>query len=224
MDELEKKRRQLADPKQHIENFDEQSPDNMSEQELAQLKADQNFERQLLGAFSVPVPEQLSEKILLNQRLQKRRNIFSLWALAASISILSMLSFMTTDYSQSSLTQQALKHVYHEEKYLTGGNPIARDEIERRLAKYGVSLPSLPEKVVFASRCGFGGESAMHIIAEIDGKPVTLLLTPIAVEDNKSFGDDRFVGKMRKTLANNLIVIAEDLSLVERFFQQIGDA
>ena len=63
-----------------------------------------------------------------------------------------------------------------------------------------------------------------HIVAEVDGKPVTLLITPNEVEDHQSFGDQRFLGKMRKLAAMNFVMVAENLDLVDELYRQIKGA
>jgi|GEM_PF-2965379 len=221
MDELEKRRRQLADPNSHIDSLGDASIESLNETELAQLKANQAFENQLSAAFNIEVPEALPEKVLLNQRLRKRRNRLVNWSVAASMAFASLMSLHWLSRPDLPLSQHALNHVYHELELLQISDAIAPDQVLDELAKLNIHLPLLPEKVTSASICGMAGERVVHLVAEIRGQPVTLLITHLPIEKTIRFGDERFIGKMQKFARQGLIAIAEDQRLVDSLFEQI---
>lgn len=224
MDELEKRRLQLADPYKHLQSIGDKSVEDLSVTERQSLKESQEFERTLHTAMSIDVPDSLADKVILNQRLRGRRNRYTYWAIAASFALVSVLGIYQINQPHLPLTQQALKHVYHEIDYLSKKELIPLDVVQARLDKMNLELPNLPERITFAEGCGLGGESAMHMIAEIDGKPVTLMITAaLGLSNAKIFGDDRFIGKTRAIAAKNVIAIAEDSKLIDRVFQQISD-
>ena len=224
MDELEKRRRQLADPDSHLDSLGDKPVEDLNESQLAELKENQAFENELSKAMNIDVPGEIADKIILNQRIKNRRNLLTTWAVAASLVTVSTISVLTFNQPQLPMAQQALNHVYHEVEYLVSDNIISAEEVKERLAQMNLSLPALPEKITYASKCGFAGDKAMHLIAEIDGQPVTLLITSLPVEDAIRFGDERFIGKMRTFASNSLIAIAENQELVDRLYQQIIDA
>ena len=224
MDELEKRRQQLADPEKHLQSIGDKPIEELSAAEREALKKSQEFEHALHSAMNIDVPESLADKVILNQRLRSRRHRYTYWAIAASFALVSVLGIYQINQPQLPLTQEALKHVYDEIDYLDRKDPIPLDVVQARLDKMNLELPNLPEKITFAVDCGLGGESAMHMIAEIDGKPVTLLITTaLSIDDAKIFGDDRFIGKTRSVATNKVIAIAEDSKLIDRVYEQIAN-
>ncbi len=221
MDELEKRRRQLADPEQHVQSFGETPVNELSQKQIEALKSSQVFEGLLYQSMAVDIPEQAAEKVILNHRLSKKKNYFTNWAIAASVMFASILSITLFNNKQLSIADEALVHVYDEIDHLFESNVIATEVVKQRLAKSGFSLPSLPGEITYASKCGFRGNKAMHLVAEIEGQPVTILITPLQVEDNEKFGDKRFAGKMRRLAKGNVIVIAEKTSLIDKVYKQI---
>ncbi|TQV74112.1 DUF3379 domain-containing protein [Aliikangiella marina] len=221
MDELEKKRRQLADPQSQLSDVDVESFENISDEKLAEIKESQQFESQLQQAMNIDVPEALADKVILNQRLTKRRNRFFNFAIAASVALVSILSFNLINKEQLPVTEEALAHVYHEAGYLERDKVISSKAVIAKLAKMGLTLPSLPEKITFASGCDFGNDEAMHIIAEVDGKQVTLFVTKAPLEENKLFGDGKLMGQIKNLASHGLIAIAEDKAGIDGLYKQI---
>lgn len=224
MDELEKKRRQLADPDLHLQSLGDIPIDALNHKQLEELKSSQAFESLLFKSMSIDIPEDGIDKVILTQRLKKKKNNYSNWAIAASIMFVSVFSFTILNNPPKSLADEALAHVYSEMNHLTENQVISSDVVRKRLTQLGFSLPAIPKAVTFASKCGFRGNKAMHIVAEIEGQPVTILVTQLSIENNKRFGDERFMGKMRQFSNGNLIVIAENLSLVDQLYKQLTHA
>ncbi|MCW8877110.1 MAG: DUF3379 domain-containing protein [Kangiellaceae bacterium] len=222
MNDIDKKRQQIASVNEHIESISEQDFEQMSEQSIEAVKEQIEFDRQLKRALNVPVPEGLEERIILNNATQQRSSRFSYFAIAASITLVLSLGLFLPLGPSGTLSAQALEHVHHEEKYLTLDNQVTTEQLQARLDKMGFKLAQLPKEVILATRCGLGGEDSMHIIAEIDGKPVTLFITKLTEPGTVEFNDNFLVGKMRAGLNANLIVIAEEMQLVDRFMEQIG--
>lgn len=224
MDELEKKRRQLADPQSQLSDVDEESFENISPQKLAEIKESQQFENQLQQAINIGVPEALADKIILNQRLRLRRTLFTNFVIAASIAIVSVLSFNLFEKELLPPTEEALAHVYDESSLLKRDKVISTKVVNSRLAKMGLALAGLPEKITFAGGCSFGQGSAMHLIAEIDGEQVTLLITENPLEETKLFGDDKLMGRIQNSSSHGLIAIAENMSVIDKLFKKVTKA
>lgn len=222
MDELEKRRQQLADPEKHLQDIGDKPIEELSTAERDTLKKSQEFEHALQSALSIDVPDTLADEVILNQRLRSRRNRYTYWAIAASFMMVSFFGIYQANQPRLPLTQETLRHVYEEIDYLDSDELIPLDVVQARLESMNLELPNLPEKITFAVDCGLGGKSAMHIIAVIDGQPVTLFIAPtLAIEDNKIFGDNRFIGRSRSIASNKIIAIAEDSKLIDRIFQQL---
>jgi len=221
MDELDKKRRQLADPQSQLSDIDAETFDNLSEEKLAEIKKSQQFEKQLLQAMNIDVPEALADKVILNQRLRSRRTLFINFAIAASVALVSILSFNQLNREQLPLTEEALAHVYDEAGLLERDELISSKEVKSRLAKMGLILPGLPDKITFAGGCAFANDRAMHLIAEVDGKQVTLLITKNPIDETRLFGDDKLMGQIKNIASHGLIAIAEDKSVIDSLYKKI---
>ena len=222
MNDIERKRQQVASVNEHIESISEEDFEQMSEQSIEAVKEQMEFDRQIKKALEVPVPEELEERIILNNATQQRSSRFSYFAIAASITLVLSIALLLPLGPSGTLSAQALAHVYHEEEYLTLDNQVTAEQLQAKLDKMGFKLANLPKDVTLAMRCGLGGEDSMHIIAKIDGKPVTLFITKLSEPGTVEFSDNSLVGKIRSGLNANLIVIAEEIQLVDRFIEQIG--
>ena len=221
MDDLEKRRRLLADPDGHLKSLQNIPFDDLTEAQLAELKSSQALENQLKRAMNIDVPGELVDKIILKQRLATRKNRMLGWSIAASLAIVSMMSILMLSQPKLSLPQSALAHVYNEMDHLSSQILVTSETVTRQLAEMNVELPFLPKHITFAYPCGLDGEAAMHLIAQIDGKPVTLLITNTALSDVGGFGDGHFVGKIRNIADNGFIAIAEEPRLLDLIYQQI---
>lgn len=222
MNDIEKKRQQIASVNEHIESISEEDFEQMSAQSIEAVKEQLKFDRQLKEALDIPVPEGLEERIILNNATQQRSRRFNYFAIAASITLVLSIGLLLPQSPSGTLSVEALAHVYHEEKYLTLDNQVTAEQLEARLDKMGFKLAKLPKNVTLATRCGLGGEDSMHIIAKIDGKPVTLFITKLSEPGTVEFSDNTLVGKIHSGISANLVVIAEEMRLVDRFIEQIG--
>ncbi len=223
MDELDKKRRQLSDPQGHISQLDEEALINLTPAQRKSLQVQLEFEKQLTQAFRIEVPEALADKIIFQQRLRTRKKPRPLWAIAASSLLLIGISFLFWPKSYLSLTSEALAHVENEAEYLALSQLVAPGQVEKHLKKMGFTLQQLPEKVVFATRCGLAGQDSLHLIAKVDGQPVSLLITRQNNNTANVFTDGKRFGKFISEGKENLIVIADSLSLVDKFLAKIHE-
>jgi hypothetical protein len=238
MDELNKKRQQLADPEAYLSALTEQQRAELSDTDIKQLKQEYLFEKSLAKAFAVNVDPQFADRIILQQRLSGKKNAttkFS-WssklAIAASFLLVSILSFNYVNHSNSnvidlSLSKQALAHVYGEISLLDMTLPknqktIDPQIVQQSLKQMAIDLPHLPFEVLSVGKCGFAGNKAMHLVARIDGKPVTLLITPNKSQQSISFSDNRFIGKVRQIANASFVLVGEDSISLDKLFSQLS--
>jgi hypothetical protein len=220
MDELQNKRRQRAAP---LELLEAKLNSELSTQQLTQLCKDKAFENQLSKAFKTSVPEGLADKVLLNQRTQTRRKQLRHWSLAASLMIASLFSFVLSQSSPVSIEKQALAHVYHELDRLQLTQQIAPSEVLAQLKELQLNMPKLPNNITYAAKCGLAGKRSLHMIATINGSPITILVTPLKLKSNTQFKDQRFAGITYQNERDGFIVIGEDESLVQQVWKALAE-
>jgi len=225
MDELEKRRQKLAEPSAEARSMQGSNFENLSDKEIEQMKIDYQFEKQLEEAMNVSVPENLDDKILLNQRTGQRVGTrFSFFSfkpalsLAASITLIAFLIFNTQDRK---LSEIALAHVYHELDHLVEGvTPIDHEKVLKTIHQLGFELPNLPKNISYAGQCVLGDKKGMHIVVRINNNPVTLFISQMPVEFENEFNDNRFNGKIYPTKNGSIIVIGESTQDIDMLYSQ----
>ncbi|WP_196138615.1 DUF3379 family protein [Aliikangiella sp. G2MR2-5] len=222
MDELNKKRNLKADPRSWLEQIDDKVLAEMSPQQRENVLSDKAFEKLLDKGMDIPVPVELSDKILLNQSTQNKRFYPAVFSIAASVVLITGL-WLLFPRPESDFGSEAIAHVKLESEYLYLDKTIGRQTLDNRMKAMGLSLPKLPEEVVFAVRCHYAGQEAMHMIAKIDGQPVSLLMTKNKITEEGFFEDSELVGRFTNNLNQQLVVIARKSALIDRFISQISE-
>jgi len=221
MDELERRRLLKTDPNNFITALSDEELSKLSDEEVTELRRQKQFEKRLEAAFDIEVPEDLADRIILSNRIKNKKSRWQYFSLAATITLVIFASLFIPTNSDLSLSAQALAHVEHEAKYLSYENKISPEELKRRLEKMGFKLAALPKDIAMAMRCGLGGKDAMHIIARINNRPVSLLMTHQQSPSENSFSDDKRVGKYVSIGDAGVFVIAENFNLVDSFIHQL---
>ncbi len=135
-------------------------------------------------AASVPVPEGLASKILLNHSLQqaprKSLNWVKYGVAASFFAALVFAATLVTSNLNNQNDQAAplLTHAAHQahEFYGSEHKPISNAEVEALLKKFHVEA-SL-ENVVYAAICPIKGESAAHLVIKDGEDQYTVMLLP----------------------------------------------
>ncbi|MBV1910828.1 MAG: DUF3379 domain-containing protein [Kangiellaceae bacterium] len=221
MDELQKRRERLSSPNSQIESIDENSFEHLSEQELENMKSDFLFEKQLARSLKVDVPDDLADRILLTQRTGSsslRSYLKPSLSIAATITLVFGLVF---DSSQQSLSSMALDHVYHELDHLVEQNTgIDLAVVEQKISSLGLKLSQLPSNIIYAGQCKLGNEQGYHLVAEINNRPVTILISPSQVTAIDDFEDNRFNGRVVPNGSSSLIFVGESIHDIDQMIAQ----
>ncbi len=214
MDELEFRRRLFATPKELSEDdkaFAKQSPERQA------LMDDINALDNALGdAMKVPVPDDLADRLVLNQVFNANRKVnrFRKFHLGLAASIAFVFGVLVT-YSQQSvmnLEQHTLAHLYHE----LGAHRITEDslnltQVNAQMSALGGELIALPERVMKAAICNFKGQVSLHVVLATEQGPITAFIVPASNEHDtlSQFSDNRFKGEIAQSRHANVIVIGE---------------
>ncbi|MDN3485077.1 DUF3379 family protein [Pseudoalteromonas sp. APC 3224] len=246
MDELEFRRRTIAQPNEldkELQEFANSSADR--QQFLNESKA---FDKQLDNALEVPVPDNLAERIILNtslkekartDELEQKDNVVSArsWfkfdrvhlALAASF-VIAVSAFMFSEEQSINQTagEHALAHVYHEIYALNKTQPISIQAVNEKLALLGGQISDLPGKVTYVTFCDFQGERGLHLVFESDFGPMTVFIVP---SDNQifeigsdDFNDSRYAGHINRGKQADTVLIASLGSPVDMYNERISGA
>ena len=238
MDELEFRRRTIAQPNEldkELQEFANSSADR--QQFLNESKA---FDKQLDDALDITVPDNLAERIILNtslkekartDELEQKDNVVSArsWfkfdrmhlALAASF-VIAVSAFM---FNQTA-GEHALAHVYHEIYALNKTQQISIQTVNEKLALLGGHISDLPGKVTYVNFCDFQGEKGIHLVFESDFGPMTVFIVP---SDNQifeigsdDFNDSRYAGHINRGKQADTVLIASLGSPVDMYNERIS--
>jgi len=246
MDELEFRRRTIAQPNEldkELQEFANSSADR--QQFLNESKA---FDKHLDNALEIPVPDNLAERIILNtslkekartDELEQKDNVVSArsWfkfdrvhlALAASF-VIAVSAFMFSEEQSINQTagEHALAHVYHEIYALNKTQPISIQAVNEKLALLGGQISDLPGKVTYVTFCDFQGERGLHLVFESDFGPMTVFIVP---SDNQifeigsdDFNDSRYAGHINRGKQADTVLIASLGSPVDMYNERISGA
>jgi hypothetical protein len=212
MDELKNRRKQLSDPESTIQELKARTDLTQSEQE--QLLQLESFESEIRSALDVQVPENLAEKILLNNAMDNpKTGWFStkrFMTMAASFAIVSFISlrlFLLTP--STAMADDALSHVYHDIQNLSENQPDAQDKMLRAMKAVGITHEVILKNISYAANCMVGKRAGVHLVVTINSETYTVLLLPKAkVDKNEAFSDENFHGEIVAMNQGALIVIA----------------
>lgn len=229
MDELEFRRRLYAEPNENdplIEAFAKEDADrNKFLNDIKQLDKD------ITDALNIPVPENLADKLILNQaiethRVDKKKRRAHL-AIAASVAFFcSILINFTMKQAPLDIGQHALAHVNHE---LNSLKPTDRRyqlaQINTQLASFGGSVSDLPGEVSYSTFCDFNGQRSLHLVFQTEQGPVTLFIVPSknGYDAQSQFNNERFTGEVYQTQKASLIMVGENGQDLEKYQKQIAD-
>lgn len=221
MDNLSLRRALYEDPRSvSAEALQDQPQLLQLQQELQQL--DDSLRQQL----AIEVPSQLTERVLLNQRMlpmQKRWYQRPLpYATAAALLVTVLYWQQPLQQRPADLGQHALSHVYHEMAALRAEALLSPADIRPMFSQLGISA-DFPVPVRYARFCDFDGVRSLHLVLDINGEAVTLFVVPdsgqpvlAAPGQTKpaQFADARFFGEAVTRHQHQLVLVAEQPQLL----------
>jgi hypothetical protein len=191
----------------------------------------QALERRIEHAFQVPVPEGLEARIVLDASLKHAPRIWRPW-LAAAASALLALGLATTAYlhqhpAGDDLAVAVVEHVRNPDE-------AAALEPDRALihnASYvqdvfkgaGVRLMGGMDDLTYAHVCLFRGQRVVHLVAEGEHGPVTILLLPhIHVDKGMPVDEEGFHGVIVPAGKGSIAIVTNNNSPVEPMEQEVA--
>ena len=217
MDDISFRHRAVATPNDKDPAFLQRQA--QSEQDKALVNEGKQFDRQLQSLLKVDIPDDLTEKILLEQSfaMEKKKTLSQRWhiAIAASIAFIIGVSLPLLN-NLSSLPEDigsvAMQHV-QQEYYFTAkiDEQASRAAVNAKLANYGAKVAGDLGKVFFVNHCGFKGTPALHMILQGEKGRVTVFIVPEDAQFIASavFNNQHLKGLSEKMGHANVVIVGE---------------
>ncbi|MDD1792417.1 DUF3379 domain-containing protein [Enterovibrio sp. ZSDZ42] len=221
MDELEFRRRLLADPQDQDPEVSAAKTDSPANQKLAAEL--ENLDALIDQALRVDVPDDLVDKVLFKQSSdvirENRKPKFHL-AIAASIAfvfgvMLGQFNWQTLPISpiQQNLGQIALQHYYNEAPFALKANEGASiRQVNAKLSPLGESFSgSLPGTVSYLNHCSFDSKHAVHmVLKDENGNDFTVFVVPQQTPEMETYSDGNMEAISLPTNNSSVIVVGKE--------------
>ena len=217
MDDLQFRRSIYADPKSTDPDILAAKTADPSKAKFAQ-EIDE-LDAKIASALSVPVPDELSQKLILRQSLashqqQKRVSRIKL-AIAASVTltigvIVSQLQFSP---AYNSVADYAIAHVEHEAHYFTNEDEadVSLTKLNKKMASFNGTFSDTLGDLMMADFCRFDGMKSLHLVYRGETSPVNVFIIPDVdhLQFSPSFNDSRYKGIVSKFNNSRVIIVGD---------------
>ena len=170
----------------------------------------EQLDNNIRDAFTVPVPEGIAARVLLNQSLQDNPRKPARWywvGVAASFLVALILVFQIPG---EPLEADILTHLEHEAHQVHGkAGSIDNDRVQQVLGAVGSNLVHQLGNVTYASTCVIDDKLVAHLVVEYEQQTYTLLVLPVTPNGNRPFADTRWIGVIDDTAVGTFAVITE---------------
>lgn len=188
--------------------------------------AQENLSGHLRRALHTPVPDELAARVLWRQANAKpgwSRPLSLAAVLLASIG----LGFMTyATLRPVSLSQDVIAHIRHEPELLLPASAMAAPQrVNAVLNRGGYGLSRDMDNVTHAGLCPFRGRLVPHLVMNVEGEAVSVLLLPHErVRDVQDIHEDGFDGVIVPAARGSIVIVAPREDLLVPVQQQLEQA
>ena len=183
------------------------------------------FNRNLIEAVEIDVPEGLAARVLVEQRIhqKKSRDKKYRWtAMAASIVLVVAVSLVSTLHSPPSFASVIVDHVKAEESILDDQGNVSLAELNQLLKPHGVRADISIGRATHAGNCLIEGVLGVHLVFEGKNAPVTLIVISHDLKEDKIVIDDaEYKGVIMSTQRGVLALLSEDQESMMEFEQRL---
>ncbi|TKB55533.1 DUF3379 family protein [Ferrimonas aestuarii] len=228
MDELEFRRQAYADPYSDDPAFIDAM--NQEASRKAFVEELQLMDQKMASAMKVDPPEDLAERILLQQNLtqfqsSKRHHRLQL-AAAAAVAFAIGLSF-TLIRQPMDIGDHALAHVAHEAGFADRvDEQVSLDALNVKLASFGGKLTHSSGHIYYANYCDFDGVRSLHTIIDTPQGRMTVFFIPKEQSQKMvdKFANDAYKGKAFDMPQLQVAVVGGKLQKLEPVIKEIKDS
>jgi hypothetical protein len=229
MDDLQFRRSIYADPHSNEDELAKAKATDPSKQKFAQEI--EQLDEKILSALKVPVPEELSERLILRQTLEshqqeKKKKRVHL-ALAASVAFVMGLTinFMQFSSAYTNVGDYAFAHVAHESEYFTNTDEanVTLASLNQKMEAFNGSFADTLGELIFADYCRFDGMKSLHLVYKGINSPVNVFVIPKNdhLEFNSDFSKSDLNGKTQQFKDANIIVVGDKTERLDTWQQNI---
>ncbi|KHT63422.1 hypothetical protein RJ45_11995 [Photobacterium gaetbulicola] len=217
MDDLEFRRRLLADPSDSSQDMAEARNASIANRKLSDEL--QQLDSKLEQAMKVDVPDDLADRILFHQTGQPTSVSIkprALVALAASVAFI--FGLFIGQYNQGispnnpplEIAQIALEHVQAEAPFIEGiDESVSLSQVNAKLTPFGSSFNDIPGHIYYVNHCGFGDKNALHMVMDTPQGKVTVFIVPEPSPAMTPFNNQSMQGVIVPVSNASLIVVGE---------------
>jgi len=213
MDDLEFRRQAYTDPECKDSGFLEhknKSADNVNFVEDLQL-----LDESLKQAMNLKPPEDLAERIKLNQTLRhhqvmRKRTLYGSMAASVLIVVAVFFSLQPVNQHKSNLDQQVLSHIYHEIDHLYEQQDRSLKQVNILLSEFGSHLNRSIGSINYLGSCEIANKKGVHMVVEGTVGPITVMMLPDSpVNSQHLISDKRFNGLIMPAGKGSMAVVGE---------------
>lgn len=154
----------------------------------------------------------------------KPTNVWSGWALAASVAVLSVFVIWALRPSDT-LAHDLVAHVEYESDSWLKKQPVSPNTVNDTLAKAGVALDMSSDKVMYARSCLFRGHLVPHLVVSTSKGPVTVLVLPQEkVAHRTQFHEDGMTGVITPAPHGSIAVLALGNENIDAVAQEVQES
>ena len=217
MDDILFRHTAIATPNDKGDDFLQRQAE--SEQDKALVNEAKQFDLDLQSLLKVDLPEDLAEKILLEQSfaVENKRALSNRWhiAIAASIAFIIGISLPLLNNLNSlplDIGTVAMQHV-QQEYYFTAkiNEQASRSSVNAKLASYGGEVKGDLGNVFFVNYCSFEGTPALHMIMQGEKGRITVFVVPddAGFIETPVFNNQHLKGLTEKMGNANVVIVGE---------------
>lgn len=217
MDDILFRHTAVATPNEKSDEFLERTEASENAQKL--VKEAKEFDLMLSDCLDIDVPEDLTDKIFLEQSfaVEQEKKFNSRWhiAIAASIAFVLGISIpMLNNYNSAvpDIGTVALQLVQDEYYFTANANENATiQNVNAKLARYGATATEDLGEIYFVNYCDFKGTPALHMIMQGEMGRVTVFMMPEEAEFKHSakFSNEHLAGLAEQVGKVKMVIVGE---------------
>jgi hypothetical protein len=178
------------------------------------------MESSLKQAMDIPVPEDLAEKLILRQSMNrfqkhKKRQPWYL-ALAASVVLASVLSIAVFNMSSGNLTNDVFAHMDHVAYEINKYGPTDIASVNNKLASYNGQIKDGMGDIVSANYCYLNSIKSLYLIIKGEQGLTSLFVLPSQLSESveQEFTNNVYTGSAFLLKSAKIIIVGENASQV----------
>ncbi|MDW3094399.1 MAG: DUF3379 family protein [Gammaproteobacteria bacterium] len=189
------------------------------------------FNSVLKKAVDVDVPEGLAARILVEHNLNKKKekegaNKFRWSAIAASVILVFAVSIVSTINTPPAIAEVILEHAHEELWVLEDKGHVTLESLNQLLKPHGVRANENIGYATHAGNCVIQDQVGVHIVFAGENAPVTLIVFPKELDNEKSvrISDHFFKGVLMNTNKGTLAILSEDEESLKLFEARLNSS